>query len=199
MAVIKRYSNRKLYDTESKHYVTLEDLAQAIRHGEEVQVVDHNTGEDLTSLTLLQVIFEEEKKIGGLLPSIFFTRLIRAGDSTVNAVRSRLLAIDPFQVIDDEIRRRIQMLVSQGRVTEEEARRFEDLLLRKAAPKSDAVVIPVKGEEETTPVDDSGDGSNPVPADQEAADMAEVEALARQVALLEEQLARLKASNPPAA
>ena len=58
MPVIKRYSNRKLYDTDAKHYVTLEDLANFVRKGEDVQVVDYTTGDDLTSMTLLQVIFE---------------------------------------------------------------------------------------------------------------------------------------------
>src|SRR5512135_361111 len=71
MPLIKRYANRKLYDTEAKRYVTLEDLAGFVRQGEDVRVVDHATGEDLTSQTLFQIIFEEEKKIGGLLPQVF--------------------------------------------------------------------------------------------------------------------------------
>ena len=62
MRTIKRYSNRKLYDTTVKHYVTLKDLAVAIREGETVSIVAHDTGADLTSSTLAQVIFEEEKR-----------------------------------------------------------------------------------------------------------------------------------------
>lgn len=60
--IIKRYANRKLYDTERSCYVTLEDISVMIRAGEEVKVIDNKTGEDLTSVTLAQIIFETEKK-----------------------------------------------------------------------------------------------------------------------------------------
>jgi polyhydroxyalkanoate synthesis repressor PhaR len=152
MPVIKRYSNRKMYDTESKRYVTLDDLGEFIRQGEDVRVVDHVTGEDLTSVTLLQVIFEEEKKIGGLLPQLFLTRLIRAGGSTVSSLRSRLASLDPFQVVDEEIRRRLQVLVEEGRIDEDEGSRIYALLVRKP-PQPEPVRIPIKsvdGEEVLT-------------------------------------------------
>ena len=185
MPVVKRYSNRKLYDTESKRYVTLDDLADFIRRGEEVRVVDHVTGEDLTSVTLMQVIYEEEKKIGGLLPQVFLTRLIRAGGETVSSLRSRLTSLDPFQMVDEEIRRRIQAQVEQGKLSEEEGRRMQDLLIRKPA----AVNIPVRS------VDGVAVTPPASPAD-EPADPAEVEALARQVEALEQELARLQ-NLPP--
>src|SRR5512146_2240342 len=146
MPVIKRYANRKLYDTETKRYVTLEDLAEFVRRGEDVRVVDHATGEDLTSQTLLQVVFEEQKKIGGLLPQVFLTRLIRAGGSTMSALRSRLVALDPFQTVDEEIRRRMQSLVERGLLGEDEAQRLLGLLVNLATPPG-AVHIPVRGEE----------------------------------------------------
>ena len=60
--IVKRYANRKLYDTERSCYVTLDDIAVMIRSGEEVTVVDNKSGEDLTSVTLAQIIFETEKK-----------------------------------------------------------------------------------------------------------------------------------------
>ena len=60
--VIKRYANRKLYDTQHSCYVTLEQIAQMIRDGEDVRIIDNNSKEDLTSVTLAQIIFEEEKK-----------------------------------------------------------------------------------------------------------------------------------------
>jgi len=62
MRNIKRYSNRKLYDTQDKQYVTLGDVAGFVRNGEEVKVTDHVSGADLTSVTLAQIIFEEEKR-----------------------------------------------------------------------------------------------------------------------------------------
>ena len=60
--VIKRYTNRKLYDTVESRYVTLEEIAAMIKAGAEVKIIDNRTKEDLTSVTLAQIIFEEEKK-----------------------------------------------------------------------------------------------------------------------------------------
>ena len=68
MPVIKRYPNRKLYDTTAKQYVSLEGIADLVRQGAEVQVVDHATGEDLTTLTLTQIIVEQERLQSGFLP-----------------------------------------------------------------------------------------------------------------------------------
>ena len=60
--VIKRYTNRKLYDTVESRYVTLDEIAEMIKQGVEVRIVDNRSKEDLTSVTLAQIIFEEEKK-----------------------------------------------------------------------------------------------------------------------------------------
>lgn len=179
MPLIKRYSNRKLYDTESKRYVTLDDLASFIRQGEDVKVVDHVTGEDLTSLTLFQVIFEEEKKIGGLLPQVFLSRLIRTGGEKVSALRSRLVSMDPFQMVEEEIRHRVKDLVAQERVSVEEGDRMIDLLVRKPA---EAVRIPVQGDD-TEPLQETEPAAS--------VDTATVEALQHQVELLEQELENL--------
>jgi polyhydroxyalkanoate synthesis repressor PhaR len=61
MRSIRRYSNRKLYDIKESHYVTLAQIAAIIRAGDEIQVLDKDTGRDLTAATLAQIIFEEEK------------------------------------------------------------------------------------------------------------------------------------------
>ena len=90
MPIIKRYPNRKLYDTEAKRYVTLDSITHMIHDGQEVQVVDHETGEDLTNLTLSQIIFEQEKKGSGLLPRALLTNLVRAGGDTFDQVRHAL-------------------------------------------------------------------------------------------------------------
>ena len=60
--IIKRYTNRKLYDTVESRYVTLDEIAEMVKAGVEVRIVDNRTKEDLTSVTLAQIIFEEEKK-----------------------------------------------------------------------------------------------------------------------------------------
>ncbi len=59
--IIKRYSNRKLYDTKDSRYVTLLQIAEMVRAGEEVQIIDNNSKEDLTEVTLAQIIYEEQK------------------------------------------------------------------------------------------------------------------------------------------
>ncbi len=91
MPIIKRYPNRKLYDTDAKRYVTLDSITQMIHEGQEVQVVDHESGEDLTNLTLSQIIFEQEKKGAGLLPRSLLTNLVRAGGDTFEQMRRALL------------------------------------------------------------------------------------------------------------
>ena len=66
--VIKRYSNRKLYDTKDSRYVTLLQIAEIVRGGEEVQIIDNNSKEDLTEVTLAQIIYEEKKANSRAVP-----------------------------------------------------------------------------------------------------------------------------------
>lgn len=140
MAVIKRYPNRKLYDTEAKKYITLEGIAALIREGAEVQVVDHNTGEDLTALTLSQIIFEQEKKGGGFLPKSVLTSLVQAGGDTVNTLRRGLTApLDLFRQVDDEIDRRLQGLISRGELAKEEGLRLRRKLLNRESSTDEEI------------------------------------------------------------
>jgi len=92
MPVIKRYPNRKLYDTEAKRYVTLDQIAEMIQARKDVLVIDHETGEDLTNLTLSQIIFEQEKKGTGFLQRSLLANLIRAGGDTLDQMRRALTA-----------------------------------------------------------------------------------------------------------
>lgn len=77
--VIKRYQNRKLYDTQDSCYVTLEDIRDMIKEGQDIQIIDNATKEDLTSVTFAQIIFEEEKKQKGILPLNTFKQIIASG------------------------------------------------------------------------------------------------------------------------
>jgi polyhydroxyalkanoate synthesis repressor PhaR len=80
--VIKKYANRRLYNTSTSTYVTLDDLAQMVKQGTEFAVYDAKTGEDITRSVLTQIIFEEENKGTNLLPINFLRQLIRFyGDS----------------------------------------------------------------------------------------------------------------------
>ncbi len=80
--VIKRYTNRKLYDTVESRYVTLDEIAQMIKAGAEVKIIDNRTKEDLTSVTLAQIIFEEEKK-RSQMPLGVLREIIRHGGEAV--------------------------------------------------------------------------------------------------------------------
>ena len=79
--VIKRYSNRKLYDTQESRYVTLEEIEEMIRGGKEISVIDASTGEDLTSVTLAQIILENERNHRAALPSAFLHQLVKHGEA----------------------------------------------------------------------------------------------------------------------
>lgn len=84
--IIKRYHNRKLYDTASSTYVTLEDIAELVKRGDDVQVVDNSSKEDITGQTLAQIIFEEEKNKKSSLPLNTLRSLIQAGSETLKSL-----------------------------------------------------------------------------------------------------------------
>ncbi|MBA5778653.1 polyhydroxyalkanoate synthesis repressor PhaR [Stappia sp. F7233] len=89
--VIKKYANRRLYNTGTSTYVTLEDLAVMVKNEEDFVVFDAKSGEDITRSVLTQIIFEQESKGQNLLPIAFLRQLIRFyGDSLQNLVPSYL-------------------------------------------------------------------------------------------------------------
>jgi polyhydroxyalkanoate synthesis repressor PhaR len=140
MIVIKRYPNRKLYNTEAKKYVTLDRIAQLIRDGEEVQITDHQTGEDLTAVTLTQIIFEQEKKAGGFLPRAVLTGLIQSGGHTLTELKRTIAAQSGFlQQVNNEIERRIQALIKDGDLDQEEGEQLQAKLISvdDSSPKPD--------------------------------------------------------------
>ncbi|HJL43734.1 MAG TPA: polyhydroxyalkanoate synthesis regulator DNA-binding domain-containing protein [Myxococcales bacterium LLY-WYZ-16_1] len=81
--IIKRYSNRKLYDTERSRYVTLEEISKMIKAGDEVTIIDNESKEDLTSVTLTQIIYEEEKR-ESRMPLGMLRHLIQSSGSTLH-------------------------------------------------------------------------------------------------------------------
>src|ERR1044072_3323305 len=96
---IKKYANRRLYDTESSTYITLDRLAQMVREGREFEVVDAKTGEDITRQVLTQIIVDEESRGSTMLPLNFLKQLIGLyGNSMQNFVPQYLeAAMDSFQ------------------------------------------------------------------------------------------------------
>jgi polyhydroxyalkanoate synthesis repressor PhaR len=96
---IKKYANRRLYDTESSTYITLDRLAQMVREGREFEVVDAKSGEDITRQVLTQIIVDEEARGSTMLPINFLKQLIGLyGNSMQNFVPSYLeAAMEAFQ------------------------------------------------------------------------------------------------------
>lgn len=97
--IIKRYANRKLYDTQHSKYVTLEQISEMIRDGDDVKIIDNKTKEDLTSVTLAQIIFEEEKKQRSFLSLQTMRNIIQNGGESfaqfVTEAQRRVTSILP--------------------------------------------------------------------------------------------------------
>jgi len=132
--VIKRYTNRKLYDTVESRYVTLDEIAGMIKEGVEVQIVDNRTKEDLTSVTLAQIIFEEEKKQNQMPLAVLREIIRRPGESLTGFIQK-------------EVTPRVASI-------REEAESRLDKLLR----REDGTVAKAPGEEVATPAAGSAGG-----------------------------------------
>jgi polyhydroxyalkanoate synthesis repressor PhaR len=155
MRVIKRYPNRKLYDTESKAYITLDGIADIIRAGADVQVVDHESGEDLTTVTLSQIILEQEKRQGSALPKAVLTALIQTGGDTLDIFkRSFYSSIGAMRLLEEGIEKRIDTLVRRGQMGEAEGQRLRERLFRERSRDEP------EGAESTTPIDSAMDRLN---------------------------------------
>ncbi|WNG20133.1 polyhydroxyalkanoate synthesis regulator DNA-binding domain-containing protein [Cystobacter fuscus] len=134
--VIKRYTNRKLYDTVESRYVTLDEIAAMIKEGVEVQIVDNKTKEDLTSVTLAQIIFEEEKK-RNRMPLTVLREIIR----------------HPGESLTDFIQKAVTPRVAS--IREEAESRLDKLLRRDEA---------TPGDEPAAPPEDAGGTAAPAPS-----------------------------------
>lgn len=108
--VIKKYANRRLYNTASSSYVTLDFLSEMVKEGEDFVVYDAKSGEDITRSVLTQIIFEEESKGQNLLPIQFLRQLIKFyGDSLQSFVPSYLeMSMDAFSKNQEEMRARMR-------------------------------------------------------------------------------------------
>ena len=130
---IKKYANRRLYNTGTSTYVTLEDLATMVKNGEDFAVFDAKTGEDITRSVLTQIIFEQENKEGAqnLLPINFLRQLIRFYGDSMQTLVPRFLEVSidsltreqekfrnqmvqafgvtPFGPLEDQVRRNMEM------------------------------------------------------------------------------------------
>jgi polyhydroxyalkanoate synthesis repressor PhaR len=107
---IKKYANRRLYNTGTSTYVTLEDLAAMVKEGEDFLVYDAKTGDDITRSVLAQIIFEQENKAGqNLLPTTFLRQLIRFYGDSMQMVVPKYLeqSIDTLTREQEKFRRQL--------------------------------------------------------------------------------------------
>ena len=134
MAVIKRYANRKLYNTETKQYITLQGIADLVREGgEKVYVIDNKTGEDLTAITFSQILIEQERLKNGTVHVGILARMIKLASSSDDSLVDNI--VTSVSGVENEIERRIGLLVDREEVDGETA----DFLRTKLLSFPDAV------------------------------------------------------------
>jgi polyhydroxyalkanoate synthesis repressor PhaR len=153
---IKKYANRRLYNTGTSTYVTLEDLAAMVKEGEDFLVYDAKTGDDITRSVLAQIIFEQENKAGqNLLPTTFLRQLIRFYGDSMQMVVPRYLeqSIDALTREQEKFRKQLTTTFSMTPFAplEEHVRRNMEMFERTfsmfkpfAAPRTGTVAEPEK-------------------------------------------------------
>lgn len=145
MHTIKKYANRKLYHTNRKQYITLDGIARLVQDGEAVQILDNETGDDITSSILAQVVLQARGRSGPQLPTTLLTGIIQMGGDTLANLRRTLFgSLGGADLIESEIGRRIDALVAQAEITTDEGARWRQMLLRRefAEHAPDQLVAP---------------------------------------------------------
>jgi polyhydroxyalkanoate synthesis repressor PhaR len=107
--IIKRYPNRKLYDTDKSAYVTLDEIESMVKAGEELRIIDNTSGEDITKATLAHIIFEQEKSKQSMLPLSALRGIIQSGEDFINRLQS------PVTQFRDEFRRKAEAIEEGGK------------------------------------------------------------------------------------
>jgi polyhydroxyalkanoate synthesis repressor PhaR len=118
--IIKRYRNRKLYNTQTKRYITLEEIEELVKQKVEVKVIDNDTENDITSSTLSQIIFGLEKNQNGVLPINLLISLVQSGGKRMDEIRRIVFnTLNLSHHFDVEIERRVNHLIANGEFNEE--------------------------------------------------------------------------------
>lgn len=127
MHKIKRYANRKLYDTKDKNYITLDQISGLIKAGQEVSVVDNQTGEDLTSATISQILARDKKMKNGDVVSSVLIQLLRKGGGTLVDYGKKYVSLweSGLTLAEDEIDRLVNRLVKDQELSESEGSKLK--------------------------------------------------------------------------
>ncbi|NJD58924.1 MAG: hypothetical protein FIA98_05945 [Anaerolineae bacterium] len=117
--IIKRYRNRKLYNTQTKRYINLDEIAEIIKQQEDIQVMENDTGNDITASTQSQIIYESEKHQEGELPVNLLSSLIQSGGKRIDEIRRNIFhSLNFSHHFDRELSRRIQVLIESGEINQ---------------------------------------------------------------------------------
>ena len=112
LRLIKRYGNRKLYDTSESRYITLDEIARLVRSGNDVKVIDNENGDDLTAITFAQIILEEEKRRSSLISLGLLRELVQHGEDTLAQLRTQVeKGVEAIGTIGEKAGRRMQEIV----------------------------------------------------------------------------------------
>jgi polyhydroxyalkanoate synthesis repressor PhaR len=115
MRLVKRYGNRKLYDTSESRYVTLEEIGRWVKAGDEVKILENDTGEDLTAVTFAQIILEEERRKTGLLSLPVLRDIIQHGEAALQNIAATVdRGMDVMRTVPERAGRRVQELTQLG-------------------------------------------------------------------------------------
>jgi len=147
--IIKKYANRKLYDTKEKKYVNLSEVSRLIREGVDLKVIDNNTKEDISSLILAQIIVEQEKTKKIMLPSILspLKMLKRGGEDMFRLGRKMFLAsLGVLSLTKERANEIAQELIKKGELSQSESKEFVVDILDKAEKEKDRLIEKIKPE-----------------------------------------------------
>lgn len=122
--IVKKYQNRKLYDTKDSCYITLDDIAKMVKRGDEVKVVDNKTKNDVTSIILTQILVEQEKSTKSILPLTMLRDIIQRGQGSLFDFIQRyvILGVNSTQEKTAEAERYINRLVDRGDLSKTEGK-----------------------------------------------------------------------------
>jgi polyhydroxyalkanoate synthesis repressor PhaR len=184
--VIKKYANRRLYNTQTSTYVTLDHLAQMVKEGTEFEVRDARTGEDITRSVLTQIIFEEESKGQNLLPIQFLRKLIRFyGDSLQAFVPGYLdMSMDSFTKNQEAMRSRMAEAFGGGSNALEAMTRQNLQMFERAMKMFTPFGLANAASEAEKPKATNGAGTQPKQSEEIGELKSEIEAMRRQLSEL---------------
>jgi len=184
---IKRYANRKLYDTKSKKYVTLDKIAKLLKADEEVSVLDNATGEDITAATISQILARTKKGEKDHGTSNVMIQLLRKGPGTLVDYGKMYISLwdRALTMADEEIERLVERLVKEKEITPSEGSKLKKEMLNRAEAMKKWIAERIDQR-----VNEALDLMNLASREQVSQLTDKIDTLTRKVQLLEKKLAK---------